>query len=385
MSGASRALIAAALVSACGTSEPRPTSLPAPRTQAARIDAGHARPPADEVIRASIERETEDLMTGDDAVPGLSVGVFADGREHYLGRGLASPGGEAPTRTTLFHVASLTKPHTALLTALLIADGKLDLDEPIANCARSKVSAFCSRPRTTLRHLLSHSAGLRIVPEDSGGPYSHDKLRAYLRRTRPRTPPGERFQYSTTGYGAVALVVEERSKRSYAELVRQLVLEPIDSDAVFELGDDERGRLAQGHRGDGTPSRAGPTREAFLASGGLIASAQDLLRLVAVHADPSVRPEWKRAVAITRERNDDLVGFLGSAVALGWQVDRETGYYWHPGVSSVHRTVMAYDPVGRAGVVILANRNMALDDTRLEMAAFAILSGLNGTDQGGRP
>ncbi len=378
MRTASLSWIAVALACACGPSESRPSRAPGVvRSEpVATSDASVPAPSAEDVVEGVVEREAAALVTGDDPVPGLSVGVFADGREHYFGFGHAVDGGEPPTQDTLFHVASLTKPHTALLAALLVVDGRLDLDAPVADCAKAKIKAFCDRPKTTLRHLLSHSAGLRIVPEDSGGAYSQDKLRTYLARTKPRTPPGQRFQYSTTGYGAVALVIETRTKHGYRESLRERVLGPIDSGAVFELSARNRSRLAQGHRDDGSPAQAGPTREAFMASGGLIASASDLLRLVAVHADPSRQPSWQRAIEITRTRNDELVGFLGSAVALGWQVDRDTGYYWHPGVSSVHRTVLAYDPEGKTGVVVLANRHLALADSRLEKAAFAILRGL---------
>ncbi len=330
-------------------------------------------------VEVLLARHVEPLVAGEAPLTFVSVGVFTGTSEHFAG--FAQAGSSfRPTADSQFHVASLTKPHTALLAALSVVAGRLELDGALADCRRRRVAAFCARPKTTLRHLLSHSAGLPAVPKDSrGGEYDAAKLRRYLERAKPSTAPGRRFRYSTTGYGAVALVVARANQGAFVELLRERVLKPIASRAVVRVGD--AARLVRGHR-RGKVAKASPTREAFIASGALIASARDLLQLVAANADPSRVPGLRKAIKLTHEINWDLRGFRGAAVALGWQVDRERQYYWHPGVSSVHRTAMAFDPKRQTGIVIMAGQHMALADYRLEDAAFAVLDGLAAKEKG---
>ncbi|MBT8493629.1 MAG: beta-lactamase family protein, partial [Deltaproteobacteria bacterium] len=183
-------------------------------TPASQIDAGSADSTSNQApeptravalanrVEALVGRLGKPILELEDAPTALSVGVVAQGEEHYVGLGHLSEGGPAPGSDTLFHVASLTKPHTSLLVAQLVIEGKLKLDDPLPWCRRGRPRALCGKPKTTIRHLLTHSSGLRIVPSDGGGDYSPAKLRRYLARTRPpdRTP-GQRFRYSTTGYG----------------------------------------------------------------------------------------------------------------------------------------------------------------------------------------
>ncbi len=82
--------------------------------------------------------------------------------EHFSRHGLAVVRPERiPTaRETLFDLASLTKPiATTTATLLLVADGVLTLDDPVAK----HLPAFAERDKegVTLRHLLTHSSGLK--------------------------------------------------------------------------------------------------------------------------------------------------------------------------------------------------------------------------------
>ncbi|MBT8492214.1 MAG: serine hydrolase, partial [Deltaproteobacteria bacterium] len=164
--------------------------------------------------------------------------------------------------------------------------------------------------------------------------------------------------------------------KPYLQLLSERVLLPIGSRAVVELDESTAARLAPGFNRAGNQVPAGPTREAFVASGGLIASARDLVKLLALFVEPERHPSLEKAVRLTRTRNDELVGFHGSAVAFGWMVDRDTGIHWHPGVSSVHRTVIAYHPDERIGVAVLVNRYRKVSDERLEKLAFELIAQL---------
>ena len=370
---------------ACGTpGSPRPSdrTKDSPVVEAGSAAAGSAapadattRPRRDAEIDALVRKHVAALVDAT-AFPAIEVGVYVGGESYFVGQGEARPG-EPPNDQTLFHIASLTKQHTALLTALMHVAGEIDIDAPIAACKDAAVKALCGKPATTLRHLLTHSSGLPMVPSDAAGDktYSAAKLRAYLKRTALGQAPGKAFQYSTGGYGVIGMTLAERARKPYETLLRERVLDPLGSRAVFELDATARARLVQGHHADGKKSDASPTSPAFVPSGGLICSAADLLRLASVHADPDLMPDWRKAIELTREVHPDLRGFRGSAVSPGWHFDAR-GAYWHLGVASVSRSTLAFAPVHRTAIVILGSRNASLSDTRLEDAAFNILLAL---------
>jgi CubicO group peptidase (beta-lactamase class C family) len=82
--------------------------------------------------------------------------------EHLSVRGLAAlrPERVPMERETVFDLASLTKPlATASAVLLLVHEGRLDLDDPVAK----HLPLFAERDKAevTLRHLLTHSSGLR--------------------------------------------------------------------------------------------------------------------------------------------------------------------------------------------------------------------------------
>jgi CubicO group peptidase (beta-lactamase class C family) len=112
-------------------------------------------------VERAIDKAIEDAKT-----PGAVVlaQMPKDGEllEFETARGLAvvQPERIPMRRDTLFDLASLTKPMaTATAIALLVDEGKLELDAPVAKT----LPAFAERDKeaVTLRQLLSHSAGLR--------------------------------------------------------------------------------------------------------------------------------------------------------------------------------------------------------------------------------
>src|SRR5215831_5128117 len=68
---------------------------------------------------------------GDDKVPGLAALVAQADDVHVEALGTLAVGGRPVERTSLFRIASTTKPITAAATLALVREGLLDLDEPV--------------------------------------------------------------------------------------------------------------------------------------------------------------------------------------------------------------------------------------------------------------
>ena len=106
------------------------------------------------------------------ATVGLAVGmVRRDSMEFFRGHGLADIASGTPvTQDTVFRIASITKTFTAIAVMQLSEQGLIDLDGPAGRYLRAYRLAPAKagfRP-ATIRHLLTHTAGIREVLHPSG-------------------------------------------------------------------------------------------------------------------------------------------------------------------------------------------------------------------------
>ena len=87
-------------------------------------------------------------------MPGIAVGILAGGSIAERAYGVTNlTTGEPLQPDALFRVASITKPFVAMLAMTLVEEGVLELDDPVEGLR-------LPWPGITLRHLLSHQAGL---------------------------------------------------------------------------------------------------------------------------------------------------------------------------------------------------------------------------------
>jgi CubicO group peptidase (beta-lactamase class C family) len=145
-------------------------------------------------------------------------------------RVLASP-------RTLFNVFSASKMVTAMLVHLCDQRGLLHLDDPVARY----LPAFRShgKGRITLRHVLTHRAGIPTIPPqfaDVGLLERPAEILALLAAQRPRWAPGRRLAYhALTGGFLLGAVVEQVTGKPLREVMRDEILGPLGFDA-FNFG-----------------------------------------------------------------------------------------------------------------------------------------------------
>ncbi len=140
------------------------------------------------------------------------------------------------TEDTVFDLASLTKPiATATSVMLLVEQGKVKLDEPVANY----LPAFAAngKEQVTIEHLLLHTSGL--IADNSLNDYADGAAKAMQRvmALKLRAPAGKRFDYSDMGYIVLAEVVRKVSGKSVAEFSRQHIFKPLGMKETMYLPD----------------------------------------------------------------------------------------------------------------------------------------------------
>lgn len=164
--------------------------------------------------------------------PGCAVGLVRAGQPLVAAyRGLANLEHRVPiTDRTVFHVASVSKQFTAYAVALLAADEKLALDDPVV--AHLDWFPF---PEITVDQLIRHTSGLRDQWElfEAAGRRIEDVLttedvvRLVAAQRGLNFPPGTQQRYSNTGYTLLALIVAATSGLSLREFCARRIFEPL--------------------------------------------------------------------------------------------------------------------------------------------------------------
>jgi N-acyl-D-amino-acid deacylase len=258
------------------------------------------------------------------SIPGATLAVAKDGRVVYeRGFGYANRDAKEPVKPeSLFRIASLSKPITAVAVLQLVERGKLKLDDRVFDVLG--LAAHVERDtklderwkKVTILHLLHHTGGWdrdntfdpmfrspEIVEELKTKPPAgpNDIIRYMLRRPL-QFDPGEKSVYSNFGYCLLGRVIERVSRQFYETYVRKEVLAPLGITHMHLghtlLKDRAPGEVHYYAKGTGT-AILGPNLgnqvplpygtwnlEATDSHGGWIASAGDLVRFAAAFNDP---------------------------------------------------------------------------------------------------
>lgn len=166
--------------------------------------------------------------------------------EHVSVRGLAvtKPERIPMVRETVFDLASLTKPIATATAIMLLCDsGALALDDPVSNT----LSLFEGKNKesVTLRHLLTHSSGLRpwrafhdilLEKERKQGEKwiatsrGRDLIRDRILRSKLVHEPGSAAVYGDLDFMLLGLVVEEVTKSPFEEYCAEHIFQPLGMD-----------------------------------------------------------------------------------------------------------------------------------------------------------
>lgn len=176
-------------------------------------------------------------------IPVLGLGIIRNGQLQQLKMYGELHKGVAAPYNTIFNVASLTKPVTAIVALKLISQGKWDLDEPLYKYWTDPDLVQDPRHKQlTTRFVLSHQTGFpnwRWMNPDQ-------KLSFQF-------TPGTRYQYSGEGMEYLRKALEKKFKKSLQQLADELIFRPLqmkDTRYVWNLKVDTA-RFAPGQDANG--------------------------------------------------------------------------------------------------------------------------------------
>jgi CubicO group peptidase (beta-lactamase class C family) len=319
--------------------------------------------------------------------------------------------GKTMAPDAIFWIASMTKPITAVLLLMLQDEGKLSVDDPVAQHLPEfqHLRMVNGKPaRVTIRHLLTHTSGMgEITPREARGVKNlAGTIPLYVAKP-VAFEPGTKWVYCQSGINTAARVVEVVSGMPFDDFAQERLFGPLGmKDTTFYLTPEQLPRLARSYRR--TDQGALEAADIFLlegksptsrdrfpaANGGLFSTASDYARFCQMILSGGTREDkryLKREsiqLMSTPQTGDLKTGFTpGNGWGLGWCVVREPqgvtatlspGSFGHGGAYGTQAWI---DPERKRAYILMVQRaNFPNSDASEVRRAFqeAASSALDG-------
>ena len=295
-------------------------------------------------------------------LPGLSVAVGLDGEIVWSqGFGWADIEQRIPVRpSSKFRVGSVAKPMTASLLALLVEEGKVDLDAPVQRYVPSFPE---KRAPITTRQLAGHIAGIRHYRGDEflSARYYGSVLEGLtiFQDDALLFEPGTDYSYSSYGWNLVSAVIEGATGESYLRQMDERVFGALGMDDT--VADENRlivlDRVRPYVRNeDGRFENAPYVDNSYKwAGGGFVSTAEDLVRFGFGHLEPGfLKAETLELLHTSQKTRDGEETGYG----VGWRIwTDESGrdVVGHGGGSVGGTTRLAVYPASGLVVALITN------------------------------
>lgn len=298
------------------------------------------------------------------STPGCAVGVAVGGTPVVMrAYGMADLEHDVRnTPDTVFEAGSVSKQFTAMAVQLLAAEGKLTLDDPV----RKYVPELPEYEwPVTIRHMLSHTSGLRdwgSIESIAGWPrttreYTHAHVLEIVSKQKSLNfQPGTKWSYSNTGFNLAAIIVSRVSGMSFADFSKQRIFTPLGM--THTQWRDDHTRIVKNRAiayafANGQYSIEMPFENVH-GNGGLLTTVGDLL----VWNENLVSPKVGTAKLIDEM---SVVGRFNDgkplAYGLGFFVEEHRGVHnvYHSGSTAGYRAHLNRFPAAHTSVAVLCN------------------------------
>jgi CubicO group peptidase (beta-lactamase class C family) len=260
----------------------------------------------------------------------------------------------ACTPRSKFRIGSLTKQFTAMAVLVLQEQGKIDVHEKIKTYLPDCPKAW---EAITVEHLLTHSSG---IPSYTGFPdygrtqtlpTSVEKLVGRFKDRPLEFAPGEKFEYSNSGYALLGYLIDRLSGRTYASFLAENIFEPL---GMKDTGYDSAARIIKDRASGYAPGVAGVVNASYLdmsipyAAGALYSTVDDLERWDRALRDGKLVPAEAHKAMVTPHKQG-----YGYGCSMHEAFGRKT--VEHGGGINGFGSYLLRFPAERTCVVVLCN------------------------------
>jgi CubicO group peptidase (beta-lactamase class C family) len=322
---------------------------PDPKAAAKRVD---------EYVEAEMKRRH---------IPGLSVAVARNG-ELLVAKGFGMANLElsvAATADSVYQIGSITKQFTATAVMMLVAEGKLAIDDPVSKYVGDAPDTWSG---VTVRHLLNHTSGIKsytsipTVMRESRLDRSRDEILKTVRDLPLEFQPGEKWNYNNTGYFLLGTIIEKVAGQSYSEFLQERIFKPLGMSAtrVNDMREIIPNR-ATGYAWTGGGQRNGDYTSMTwpYSAGAIVSTVKDLAK-------------WDAALYSQKVLPQSVLAQMWTPTKLADDKEKDYGFGWGVGSHRGHRLI-----THGGGIAGFATDISRFVDDRLTVIVLTNLEGSN--------
>jgi uncharacterized protein YbbC (DUF1343 family)/CubicO group peptidase (beta-lactamase class C family) len=305
----------------------------------------------------------------DHEIPGAVLVVGHNGKVAHskaFGMRALEPRAESMTPDTIFDLASLTKPFTAICVMRLVEGGQVRLSDPVAHYLPE--FARNGKQEITVRQLLTHFSGLPADLDLKSSWSGHAQALQLAYDVPPVIPPGSGFLYSDINYIVLGELVTRVSGVSLDRYATEHIFLPLKMETtrfnppaewhprIAPTARDEHGNLLRGVVDDPSARRMG----GVAGHAGLFSTGDDLVRFAQAMLDRD--GSLLSAAAIEKMTTPQQPANSTVLHGLGWDIDSPfstnrgellpVGSFGHSGFTG---TSLWIDPVTETYIILLSN------------------------------
>jgi CubicO group peptidase (beta-lactamase class C family) len=300
----------------------------------------------------------QDKITGwltESHVPAVGIGIIEKG-EQKLAKVFGNLKAEIPAPpNTIFNVASLTKPVTAMVTLKLVSAGKWDLDEPLSKYwIDPDIKNDPRHLKLSTRIVLSHQTGFPNWRWDNGSNVLSFEF-----------DPGSKYRYSGEGFEYLRRAIEAKFGKSLEELAGMYLFRPIAmTNTWFTVNKSILSRFASWHDKEGKNTYETKMRTDVSAADDLMTSVEDYVKFgVDVLKGAGLSEELFADMVRPQVHVKDHIDY-----GLGWMIvkDLPNDEYAlvHTGSDMGVRTAVILLPKSQRGLVVMTNGDRGMEVIR---------------------
>jgi CubicO group peptidase (beta-lactamase class C family) len=273
---------------------------------------------------------------------------------------------------TVFHIASLSKPFTAVAVAKLIEQGKLKLNDRIIDFIPEFKMEGDGYETITIKHILTHTSGIprNISPDDWINPsYGPNALEENLDAVKHHTldfEPGSQFSYSNSAFDILGIVISRVCEMPFSEYISKHVLQPTGmTQSSFKKQKDFplNGALPYSYGLNTQEWTPYPYNEKLFPSSGMLTTLLDMCKWAQMHQGKGKFNEFE----VLNETNYNQVVSphfdtpWGDKIGLSWflQSYLDQPIIMHTGQDTGFESIMYIYPNDDISIVVMANRDFS--------------------------
>ena len=353
-------------------------------------------------VESKLAKELLDQAYFTSGAPGISAAVALNGAIVFSeGVGYANLEHKVPaTGSTVYRIASISKPIAAIGIMQLIEQGLVTLDDPI----RKYVPSFPEKPKGTIKlsHILTHTSGIRHYRRGESGKMEHfptfEDAITVFKDDSLLFEPGTNYNYTTYGFNLVIGIIEAvgsqmrrgrtpadtLQKIDFGEYMDRYVWEPAGMHNTFlEYPPEIVRNRANGY----TRDREGQVLNVWYddvsvkyAGGGVISTVNDLVRIfIALDNGILIKPETVQNMYKIHYQQRP-----SSGRGLGWAVSTdEKGRLRvnHSGSSNGFRSMLINYPEKKLTISAMSNCNWYSPGTLAQQIADVYLAAIDAKEK----